>query len=211
MGPLPIIAVMLSKKNPGDAVELVQLHERAADNLRFIRETMESASRFTEVSGKGMLLAGVSAMTTVRLQAWTESSAQWLMLWMAELAVAATLVLGLSARKARAQGASLWSHAGRKLLLAFTPPMLAGGLLTLALFMENRLDLVPGVWLCLYGAGVMTAGMFSIALVPVMGAAFMLAGAAALLLPGGATLMTLLGFGGLHVVFGALIWRKYGG
>ena len=74
------------------------------------------------------------------------------------------------------------------------------------------LSLLPGMWLMLYGAGVASAGMFSIRLVPTMGALFLLLGALALLAPAAwGTAFLALGFGGLHIGFGLFIARRHGG
>lgn len=193
---------------PGKAVAL---HERAEDNLRFIRSAMESAGRFTGLSGKGFVLAGGSALIALPLAAVQEHELAWLAVWLCELLIAAAGAFACTARKAAALGKPLLSGSGRRLLLAFCPPLLAGGLLTLALFLEGRADLLPGVWLLLYGAGVITGGLHSISPVPLMGAAFMLLGAPALLWPSLATPALGLGFGGLHLLFGILIWRHHGG
>jgi len=92
------------------------------------------------------------------------------------------------------------------------PPLVAGAVLTGALLRVGLMDLLPGTWLLLYGTSVVTGGSYSVRPVPIMGGAFMLAGVCALLTPAtwGDAWMAL-GFGGLHIVFGIVIWRKHGG
>lgn len=187
------------------------LHERAADNLRFIRETMERATSFTAISGLGYILMGVTAAGAAWLAAVQPTAVRWLAVWMVELVVAGAIAVGLTARKARAQGERIRSYAGRKLVLAFMPPMVMGGLLTAAALLAGDRGLVPGIWLGLYGAGVMTGGAYSVRVIPLMGAAFMALSAVALLTPVPGDLLLALGLGGLHVLFGLLIWRRYGG
>lgn len=199
------------QKPRSSSPEPVALHEHAEDNLRYIRATMESATSFTGVSGLGYLLAGLSALVAAWLAARQSTQAAWLMVWMLELLLAGGVALGMTAFKANRQGRPLWSSSGRKLLLAFIPAMTAGGVLTLALFLRNDTTLLPGIWLSLYGAAVMTAGVWSVRILPLMGALFLCAGALVLLTPVPPDFMLGLGFGGLHIVFGILVWRHHGG
>jgi hypothetical protein len=189
----------------------VSLQQHAADNLRYIRATMESATAFTGVSGKGYVLAGVSALIAAWLAAQQATALTWLGVWMLELLLAGSVALLMTLHKSEQQGKSLWSASGRKLLLAFIPAMGVGGVLTLALFLRGDLTLLPGIWLSVYGAAVTTAGAHSVRIVPVMGGCFMLLGALTLLLALPTDLLLGLGFGGLHIVFGLLLWRHYGG
>lgn len=189
----------------------IHLHVRAADNLRFIRETMEGASRFTGLSGKGYVLIGCSAFLAAWLAVSQTSLFAWLMIWFAEFVLAVVIGLGFTVRKTIDQGIPLWSRSARKLLLAFSPTMAVGGLLTVVLFPHGDAELIQGVWLSLYGASVVTGGLFSVRIVPVMGFAFMALGALALLWPASAGWMMLLGFGGVHLLFGTFIWRWHGG
>jgi len=187
------------------------LHEKAEENLRYIRAAMESATEFTGVSGKGYIVAGLSAV----LAAWTAAQQLdgrvWFGVWMLELVFAGVAALALTAHKVRTQGKALFSGSGRKLFLAFIPTMLAGALLTLACFLLGLWYLLPGMCLVLYGAAVITAGAHSVTVIPMMGSGFIVLGAFALLTPISGDLLLGLGFGGLHLVTGFFIWREYGG
>lgn len=189
----------------------IALHERAIDNLRFIRETMERATSFTAVSGLGYVLVGVTATGAAALAAAQPTPTRWLAVWLVELVVAGLISVGMTVRKARALGLPVRSQTGRKLALAFSPPMVVGALLTAAAFLSADFDLIPGIWLALYGAGVMTGGAYSVRAIPAMGAAFIAVGAVALVAPAAGDLLLGVGLGGLHVAFGLVIWRAYGG
>lgn len=187
------------------------LHKRAEDNLEYIRDSMERATSFTAVSGKAYVVAGVSALIATWLAEQQTSESLWLAVWMIELLTAASLLLVMTSQKAQRQGEWLLSTSGKKLLFAFFPAMVAGGILTLAFFLQGQMSWLPGVWLSLYGAAVMTAGAHSVSIIPVMGAAFLLLGAVVLLANLSSVLALSLGMGGLHIVFGLLVWRNHGG
>ena len=194
------------------------LHERAEQNLQYIRELMENSSSFTGVSGKGYVLAGSTAFVAMWLAAQQQNTFDWLLVWMAELVVAGALAFGFTISKARSQGESLWSTTGKKVLFAFFPPMAVGAVLTLFLLRQNAIEWLPGVWLCVYGAAVMTAGAYSVAAIPMMGGLFLMLGSAVLFfhqteptIPVFGNTVLGLGMGVFHVVFGLVIWRDYGG
>lgn len=189
-----------------------ELEAGALENLRFIRETLEQAGSFTAVPGWGGVAMGVVGLLTALAAARSGSAPAWLLCWLAGAALAALVGAAAVAHKARRANLSLSSGPARKFALAFVPPLLVGALLTAALWRAGLIDLLPAVWLLLYGTAVITAGASSVRIVPVMGAAFLLLGAVALLSPPAwANLLLASGFGGLHIVFGFLIARKYGG
>ncbi len=194
------------------AVEPVRLEVRAADNLRFIRETMESAGRFTAVPGWGGVGMGVTALAAAILAAQQESPLRWLTVWLVELALAVAIASGATVRKARASKSEVFSAPGRKFVLSFLPPLVVGALVTVILVHAGLFSALPGTWLLLYGAAVVTGGAFSVRVVPVMGLCLMVIGAVALFTPvylGNIWMGA--GFGGLQIVFGVMIALRYGG
>jgi hypothetical protein len=188
------------------------LHDRAMDNLRFIREAMERASSFTAVPGWGQVAIGVTALFAALVASQQKSFADWLAVWLVEAAISTAIVGWTMYRKAHASDTSLLSRPGRKLIINLSPPMFVGALLTVVFYRAGLTGLLPGLWLLLYGTGVVTGGAFSVRPVPFMGLCFMLVGAGALFCPAawGDAFMAA-GFGLLHVIFGLHIARNYGG
>lgn len=189
-----------------------EIHERAMDNLRFIRETMEAAGTFTAISGWGMVAIGVTAVGAAFAADRQSHVAAWLVAWIIEAAIATAIAVLSMVFKARTAREPLLPKSLRKLLLSFFPPMFVGGLLTLAALRFDLVGLLPAIWMLLYGTAVMTAGTYSVRIVPVMGLAFIGLGAVSLFAPDTwDTALLIAGFGVLHILFGALIARRYGG
>lgn len=188
------------------------LHDRAMDNLRYIRETMERAIPFTGISGWGEIAIGSTAFLASVIAAGQTKFIGWFAIWVAE-GLISLLIAGWSMdRKARSAQLPLFYGPGRKAVFSLAPPLIAGALLTYVLARVGFVDAIPGMWLLLYGTGVITGGMFSVRAVPAMGVCFMFLGAVALFTPAAyANWFMAAGFGGLHVLFGAIIVRKYGG
>lgn len=182
------------------------------DNIRFIREAMERAGSFTAVSGWGGVLMGLTAFAAAEIAEHQSSARGWLITWVVDALVAMLIGGWAMDRKARSAGLPLLQGPGWRFFLSLCPTLFAAALLTVVLFRSGDVRLLPGLWLLLYGAGVVSAGAFSIPVIPVMGVSFMGVGALALIAPAawGNAFMAA-GFGGLQVLFGLVIARRYGG
>jgi len=194
----------------------VALHDRAMDNLRYIRETMERSASFTHVSGIGGVGMGLVAFAAAALATTASNPAEWVTIWLVAAGVSLGIAVLFMARKSRADGSSLLTGPGRKFAWSVTPPLVAGAILTVVLVRVGSIELLPGMWLLLYGTGIVTGGSHSVRPIPIMGGIFMLTGVVALLTPSGwnthwGNAWMAAGFGGLHLIFGAIIWRKHGG
>jgi hypothetical protein len=190
----------------------IPIDARAADHLRYIRETMERAAEFTAVPGWGGVAMGFTAIGASIAASHQHSPKAWLSVWLAEAFVAVAIAAATAATKAHRANAALFSGPGRKFLLSFAPPIIVGGLLTFSLFNAGAMSTLPAVWLLLYGTAIVTGGAFSVRVVPVMGICLMTTGAIALITPAawGDALMAF-GFGALQIAFGFWIARHHGG
>lgn len=188
------------------------MQARAMDNLRYIRQTMEAAATFTAVSGWGTVVVGITALGAAAASSLAAGTTGWMVTWLCEALLSVGVSVYAMGIKARAAKLPLWSEPARKIVFSFVPPMAVGALLTLVLFDRGLVELLPGVWMLLYGVGVVAAGTFSVRIVPVMGLAFMTVGTLSLFAPPSwATACMAVGFGGLHLLFGTLIARRHGG
>ena len=192
--------------------EPLAMHEHAASNLSYIRQAMERAGSFSAVPGWGQVAIGVTALVAVVVARRQPSLAGWLAVWIGEAVIAVAIGVSAMARKARRTGVSLLGASARKFALGLTPALVAGAALTVVLVKGGSAGLLPGTWLLLYGAAVVSAGAFSVRVVPVTGGVLMLTGLVALASPrswGDALLAV--GFGVVQIVSGVVIARRAGG
>lgn len=188
------------------------LHARAMDNLRFIRETMERSAVFTAVPGWGAVAIGGTALGAAWIAGGQPSPDRWIATWLVEAFVAVLIIAAATAHKVRGVEKSHFYRPLRNFAFGLTPPLLTGAVLTLALYRLGLVQMLPGAWLLTYGSGIVTGGSFSVRVVPLMGLCFMALGGVALFSPAGwQDAWLAAGFGGLHIVFGLIIARKYGG
>jgi len=192
--------------------EPITLDDRAREDIRFIRLAMERGPMFTGVPGWGGVVMGISALVAAAMASSRPTVEGWLGIWLAEACLAIGIGAWAMSRKARRAGLPVLSGAGRKFMMSFLPPAVAGAFLTAALYRAGDVSLLSGTWLLLYGAAVVTGGAFSVKVVPLMGLCFMaLGGAAVFATPGWDDPLLAMGFGGLHILFGLHIARKHGG
>lgn len=200
------------RQEPEQQNEPVKLGDRAIENLRFIRETMERSTHFTAVPGYGGMLMGVTALATTYIASQQAYSRDWLITWLVEACLAFSIGLLAMWQKSKLAQQSLFSIPAKKFAFGFTPPLAAAMVITLGLWRYEHYEVMAPVWMMLYGVSVVTGGAFSVRIVPVMGWLFILFGSVAFVLPAayGNYLMGA-SFGLLHIVFGAMIAKRYGG
>jgi hypothetical protein len=188
------------------------LEDRAQEHLRIIRSAMERAGAFTAVPGWGGVAMGITALGAAWLASRTVAPEAWLSIWLVESVVAFLIGCAAIRIKARRSGTPLFDGSARRFAMTLAPPIAAGAIATVALVRQGQSGILPGLWLLLYGAAVVTGGAASVRVVPLLGASLMALGAAALAAPaawGNGFLAA--GFGGLQIGFGLYIARRHGG
>jgi hypothetical protein len=192
--------------------KITSIDQHAFENIRYIRETMERAGSFTAVPGWGGILMGMSALLTALISIQLPFGPIWFATWLGEAILGFGIGAWAMVQKSRIVKAPLLYGPGRKFAASLFPAIIAAAVLTLALYARGLFGLMPGVWLLLYGVAVVTGGAHSVKVVPVMGVSFMALGSVALFAPEGwASWFMGAGFGCLHIAFGIVIARKYGG
>ncbi len=192
--------------------ETPSLHGRAMDNLRFIRDTMERSTHFTAVPGYGGVFMGSTALGAAFIAERQASVQDWLTVWSSEAVLAFAIGLFAMWQKSKIANVSLKSAPAKKFAMSFLPPIVCAIVITFGLWRFGQFEAMIPVWILLYGAAVVTGGSFSARVVPVMGWCFIALGAAAFFLPVkfGNSMMAL-SFGVLHIIFGIIIARRFGG
>lgn len=190
----------------------IDLQHRALNDIQYIRETMERSGSFTAVSGWAGVAMGLIALAAAFAGSLQTTWDAWLLIWVAAAVVATPVALVGMARKARSAGSSLLNGPGRKFIWSFAPPIGVGLLLSVFFYQAGMVQDMPGLWLLLYGAAVVSGGSHSVKIIPVSGLAFLAVGAFALFAPASwGNALLALGFGGIHLVFGSIIVRRHGG
>lgn len=192
--------------------EPVNIGDRALDNLKFIRETMERSTHFTAVPGYGGVFMGLTAVAAAIIANLQPLVKDWLIVWLIEAILAFSIGLFAMWQKSKISNTSLLSVPARKFAMSFLPPLVCGIVLTLGLWRFGHFEVMVPLWLLLYGAAVVTGGAFSVRIVPIMGWCFISLGTIAFFLPAGSGNQLMgLGFGVLHIIFGLIIARRFGG
>jgi hypothetical protein len=192
--------------------EPIHLSDHAIKNLQFIRETIERSTHFTAVPGYGGILMGLTAIVTAYIAAQQVYRRDWLIAWLIEACLAFSIGLLAMWQKSKIAEQSLLSIPARKFAFGFTPSLICGVIITLGLWRYEHYEIMAPVWMLLYGTSVVTGGAFSARIVPVMGWLFIVLGALAFALPAVySNYLMAASFGLLHIVFGSIIARRYGG
>lgn len=197
------------------------------DQIKEIHSMMERSSRFISLSGLSGISAGIIALagaTYVFLtsgldpvagmerSAWSSGYMSW-----REIAISATIVLVLAitsgifftTRRTIKKGLKIWDQTSRRLVIHLAIPLISGGLFCAILLYHHIYFLVAPATLIFYGLALINAGKYTLNEVKVLGISEILLGLTGAAFPGYGLLLWAIGFGILHIFYGALMYVKY--
>ena len=193
------------------------LFEHAEHTLETIRTLMERSQRYEHISGYSGLVAGSVGLVACgvldagRLPFGPRGN--FALVWSVAFVAAFVAHAMLTWARARRRDEPVWSRQARTVYLALSPSFLASLAVSVLMWRLDRLDLLPALWLMLYGCGVLATSFFAPRSILALGASCFAIGTGCLVVGCGHPLLTMAaGFGVTHVAFGASVlvaeWRE---
>lgn len=188
-----------------------------------IKNLMNKSSRFISLSGLSGVLAGIYALVGAAAAYWLviNHSAGKLYIFhgwvfwtcMAILAMIAILsaITGiiLTTRKAKQNNEKIWDNSSRRLLFNFLIPLIVGGIYCLIILDQGRYGQTGGLMLIFYGLALVSASKYSIGDIKYLGYIEIILGLIASYYPGSGFWLWVIGFGIMHIIYGAWMHFKY--
>jgi len=187
-----------------------------------IKDLMNKSSRFISLSGLSGILAGLYALIGAAFAYWlvTNSARQYLILdgrifrlVLLDLFLIAFVsivtAIYLTTRKAKKNKVKVWDASSRRLILNFLIPLVAGGLYILIILGQQKYGQTAALMLIFYGLALVNAAKYSIGNIRYLGYIEIVLGLICAMLPGYGFWLWVLGFGILHIVYGAMMYFKY--
>ncbi|KAA3646956.1 MAG: hypothetical protein DWP98_09985 [Bacteroidetes bacterium] len=192
---------------------------------------MEQSSRFISLSGLSGIVAGLTALSGSLYAYWAISSAATLdnpsmvrldmhtinhevikdliFAGIMMLVVAISFGVLLTYKKANKKGQSLWSKTSKRLLINLCIPLVTGGLFALILIKHELFGLVAPTTLMFYGLALINASKYTLHDIRYLGLFEIFLGLISSYFIGYGLLFWALGFGLLHIIYGATMYFKY--
>ncbi|MFY9242934.1 MAG: hypothetical protein WAO74_07905 [Polaribacter sp.] len=195
------------------------------DYLRDISEIktlMNKSSRFISLSGLSGILAGIYALIGAAYAYWlvNNSGRDYLILdgkifrlIILDLVIITSLSIGtaifLTTKKAKKNDEKIWDSLTKRLLTSFIVPLLAGGIYIIIILNNQKYGQTGALMLLFYGLALLNASKYTLGDIKYLGYTQIVLGLISALYPGYGFWFWVLGFGIMHIIYGALMYFKY--
>ncbi len=204
--------------------------ESTLEKLEEIRNIMDRSARFISLSGWSGIWAGFTALAGAVI-AWiwihqpeykytgvsNEGSANYFDTYTIKfitlgLAVFTVALVGgtyFTYRKAHRLGHKLWNNASRQMIVQLFFPLFAGGIFCMIFIYYGFGMFVAPACLTFYGLSLISASRHTLSDIRYLGMFDVMLGCTNLFFPGFGLYFWAIGFGVLHILYGAIMWNKY--
>ena len=196
------------------------------DDLSSIKNIMERSTRFISLSGLSGVMAGLYALAgaayayTVLLNDretylnggyynYKQTEISLFLTALAVLVLSVSTGIWLTVRKARRKGLTVWNPVSKNLLVSGGIPLATGGIFVLILLDHHHFAIISAACLIFYGLAAVSASQHTFSDVKWLGIFEVLIGLTALAKPGYGFWLWVLGFGVMHILYGAIMHFKY--
>ena len=199
------------------------------ETLQDIKRIMERSSRFISLSGWSGISAGICALvaafvTADRINCWKIEDCLFtrrsryeanyvtndlIVIGLVTFVVAFVLAFIFTYYRSRKNNAPIWNATVRRLTWSVMGPLIAGGLFLYRMIQLQQYELVAPGCLIFYGLGLINASKYTLGEIRYLGYGQVLVGLINLWLIGYGLHFWALGFGVLHIIYGAVMWYKY--
>jgi predicted lysophospholipase L1 biosynthesis ABC-type transport system permease subunit len=196
-------------------------------DIESIRQLMERSVKFLSLSGLSGILAGVYALTGAavayaivqypntpfeyRDQSVKETTIILQLLSIAMVVLILSLITGyrLASAKAKKLGVKIWDATSKRLTVNLTIPLVAGGLFILILLANGHYGVAAPACLVFYGLALINASQNLFDEVRYLGYSEIILGLVSAIFPGYGLFFWAFGFGVLHIIYGAVMFKRY--
>lgn len=205
----------------------MQESDRPAEQIEHIHSIMARSTTFVSLSGLSGISAGIIAFGAVWLiyrllgTIWLTDnvfsvlrgspslvrSVTGVFLW--TLVAAVTVAFLFTWRRAKRYHYGMWNIASRRFALHMALPLLAGGVIVLALVEHSTFELVCPAMLVFFGLALMSAGKYSFSGTVVFGVIELVLGLVSVLWIEGGLILWAIGFGLINIGYGSVMYRQY--
>lgn len=207
---------------------------QSLETLRDIKNMMERSSRFISLSGLSGISAGICALIGAYIAAPYVFGTKDLFIehinyrategygdigiilntrifWIAAATFLAALISAFvfTFIKSRREGIPIWGNTAKRLLINVSIPLLAGGIFLYKLMHFGTFGLIAPGCLIFYGLALINASKYTLGEIRYLGFFQIVLGIINLWFVGYGLYFWALGFGVLHIAYGAYMWWKY--
>ncbi len=203
--------------------------QKHIDALNDIKDMMSRSSRFISLSGLSGISAGLCALAATiyvwpvwlavrgklqaadEIQIYPETDVQNLLVKTGALTFLSALLFALFFTWIRSKktNISIWGGTAKRLMINTAIPLIVGAFVTYRLLELDLVGLIAPSCLIFYGLALLNGSKYTVSEVRWLGICQIILGLINLWFIGYGLIAWAIGFGVLHILYGALMWWKY--